>query len=366
MNNLEVAIMKRYANRRNLDKIVQVAPEAKITLFDLRKRHLILFLIREVLRHILPYTVYKFFPEKLDELCEKQKLLWIHSPANSADIKTVLLFPPNVEHNVAEELQSRLNPSWIHSIATGIDRLPSIPKSTLVTSSRGLHSGRIAEFVMGLIFALAKNLPEHINLNRKRVWKALPSKMIRGAKIGIVGLGRIGTEIAKIGKACGMEVWATKRKLSTVEFVDCLLPSEELPYMLREVDYVVLAIPLTKDTYHLIGKAEFDIMKSTACLINICRGAVVDEDFLYDALKNKRIKAACIDVFKNEKPLPKNSRFYKLQNMLITSWSAWKSADSAEQQMDLFFNNLKRFVSDKPLLSLADKSQIPHIKENRI
>jgi phosphoglycerate dehydrogenase-like enzyme len=319
--------------------------------------------MREVLRHILPYTVYTFLPVKLDELCEQQKLQWIHSPASSPDIKTVLLFPPSVEHNVAEELQSRLNPSWIHSITTGIDRLPSVPESALVTSSRGLHSGRVAEFVMGLIFALAKNLPEHINLNRKRVWKALPSKMIRGARIGIVGLGRIGTEIAKISKNCGMEVWATKRKVTSIDFIDCLLPYEELPYLLREVDYVVLAVPLTRETRNLIGETELNMMKSTACLINICRGAVVDEDCLYDALKDKRIRGACFDIFQNEKRLPKNSRFYKLPNMLITSWSAWYSDDSDEQRMDLFFKNLERFTTGKPLLSLVEKSQLLHSKE---
>ena len=80
---------------------------------------------------------------------------------------------------------------------------------------------------------------------------------------------------------------------------------------------------LTTETYHLIGKAELEMMKSSACIINICRGAVVDEDALYDALKNKRMQGACFDIFQNEKQLPKNSRFYKLPNMLITSCSAW-------------------------------------------
>ncbi len=140
--------------------------------------------------------------------------------------------------------------------------LPSVSESTLVTSTRGVHSVRIAEFVMGLIFALAKNLSDHINLNRKRRWKALPSTMVKGARLGVVGLGSIGTEVAKIGKACGMEVWATKRKVAPVDFVDHLLPPDELPDLLREVDYVVLAVPLTKETYQLIGKAELDMMKS--------------------------------------------------------------------------------------------------------
>jgi phosphoglycerate dehydrogenase-like enzyme len=182
--------------------------------------------------------------------------------------------------------------------------------------------------------------------------------MIRGAKIGIVGLGKIGKEIAKISKACGMEVWATKRKLTSHEFVDYLLPSAELHKMLREVDYVVLAVPLIEETRNLIGKAELDMMKSSACLINICRGAVIDENCLYDALKHKRIRGACFDVFLNEKRLPRNSRFYKLPNMLITSWSAWYSDESDDQRIDLFFKNLERFIVGKPLLNIAEKSQL--------
>jgi phosphoglycerate dehydrogenase-like enzyme len=182
--------------------------------------------------------------------------------------------------------------------------------------------------------------------------------MVKGSRIGIVGLGSIGTEIAKIAKINGMEVWAIKRKAPPHDFVDCLLPPEQLPELLREVDYVVLAVPLSRETYHLIGKAELDIMKNTASLINICRGAVVDEDALYYALKNNRISGACVDVFKGEKALPKNSRFYKLPNILITSFSAWFSENSDKQRMDLFFQNLERFISGKPLLNLVDNSQL--------
>jgi phosphoglycerate dehydrogenase-like enzyme len=360
MDNLEVVIGKPYATKKNLFEISRIAPDAKVTIYNIQKRHPIISKVRGGLRRILQFEVYNFLPKKLDEIADKQRLVWSDLPVNSAGLNTVLLFTPGIAHNIAEGLRSQLNPRWIHSIASGVDRLPPIPESTIVTSSRGLHSARIAEFVMGLIFAIAKNVPEHFNLNRKRIWKMLPSKMIKDARLGVVGLGSIGTEIAKIAKKNGMQVWATKRKVTNVDFVDCLLPSNELPYLLREVDYVVLAVPLTRESYHLVGKAELDMMKSSACLINICRGAVIDEDALYYALKIKSIRAACIDVFRNEKPLPHNSRFYKLPNVLITSWSAWKSADSVDQQMNLFFTNLERFTAGKPLLNVADKSQLLH------
>lgn len=358
MNNLEVVIGKRYATKKNLAEINRIAPDAKITIYNIQKRHPIISKIRGGLRRILPFSAYALFSTNLNEHSDKQKLIWLDSPAKFPDKKTALLFSPNIELSVAEELISRLQPSWIHSIMSGIDRLPTIPEKTMVTNSRGIHSERIAEFVMSLIFALAKNLSEHIDQTKRRIWKMLPSKMIKGAEIGIVGLGSIGTEIAKIAKINGMKVWAIKRKVTPHNFVDCLLPPEQLPELLREVDYVVLAVPLTRETYHLIGKAELDIMKSTASLINICRGAVIDENALYYALKNNRISGACIDVFKGEKALPKNSRFYKMQNIVITSFSAWHSENSDKQRMDLFFQDLERFICGEPLLNLVDNSQL--------
>jgi phosphoglycerate dehydrogenase-like enzyme len=363
MYNQQVVMMKRYATKINIEKIYRISADAKVTLFDVKKRYPKISKIRGGLRLILPFTAYKFISHRLDHLSEKQKLIWIDSPAKFSCKNTALLFPPNVESNVAEELISELNPSWIHSIMTGIDRLSVIPGTTLVTNSRGIHSLRIAEFVMAVIFAFSKNLPEHINQGRNKIWKSLSSKMVRGASIGIVGLGSIGKEIAKLAKLCGMVVWATRRKIVFNDFVDHLLPPEELQNMLREVDYVVIAVPLIGETINLIGKAEIEMMKSTACLINVARGAVVDEDSLYYALKKKFIRGACIDVFKDEKPLPKNSRFYKLKNLLITSFSTYYSDDSKEQVMDLFFMNLERFINGKPLINLADKSQLTYQAE---
>lgn len=362
-NNLQVAIKKRYATENNLNKLSRIAIDTKIAVFDIRKSHVIVFLIREVLRNILPYKIYMRLLKKFDELGDKQKLIWIHAPTDSPDINTVILFPPNVESNVAEELISRLHPKWVHNIMTGIDRLPTIPDTVLVTHSRGIHSVRIAEFVMAVVFSFAKNIPEHIDQGRRRIWKSWPSKMVRGASIGIVGLGSIGMEIAKVAKICGMVVWAVNRKTKPANFVDYILSLEDLPRMLEEVDYVVLAVPLTRETRNLIGKAEFSMMKRTACLINICRGAVVDEDSLYDALKKNIIRGACIDVFKDEKILPKNSRFYKLTNLLITSYSTYYSANSNEQVLDLFFSNLERFISGEQLLNIAEKYQLNYNAE---
>jgi phosphoglycerate dehydrogenase-like enzyme len=140
-----------------------------------------------------------------------------------------------------------------------------------------------------------------------------------------------------------MEVWGTKRKVEHLAFVDRVLSPEDLPHLLREADYVVLAVPLMPETRHLIGEKEFNLMRPSSCLINICRGAVVDEEALYRTLKASRIRGACVDVFHDEKPIPKSSRFYTLPNLLITSFSAYCSTDSLDQVMDRFFEKLKLF-----------------------
>jgi phosphoglycerate dehydrogenase-like enzyme len=183
--------------------------------------------------------------------------------------------------------------------------------------------------------------------------------MVRGSRLGIVGLGSIGKEVARLANAAGMQVWATKRRVTDVDFVDRVLPPEGLHSMLREADYLVLCVPLTQETRNLIGREELNMMKPSAHLINISRGAIVDEDSLYHVLKNSRICGASIDVFQDEKPLPKNSRFYGLPNILITSFSAYYSADSVGQVMDLFFENLRRFKAGEPLLSMANRILSP-------
>ena len=151
-----------------------------------------------------------------------------------------------------------------------------------------------------------------------------------------------------------MTVWATKKKPISSPLVDCLLAPVQLPTILQEADYVVIAVPLTRETINLIGPQELAFMKSTAYLINIARGAVVHQEALYTALKQKTIRGACLDVFQDEKPLSRNSRFYNLPNLLITSYSAHYYAESEADLMDLFFANLERFVSGETLLNIID------------
>jgi D-2-hydroxyacid dehydrogenase (NADP+) len=354
MTALQIVLDDRYATKKNRDRIMELAPDARIAVFRVRERYPVATMVRGAFRRTLPWSLYDPISIRLDPLVRAQRLEWIHPPTSSSDVTNVLLYTPIVECATGKSLLNSLSPRWVHSIMAGVDRIPSLPAEVLLTNSRGIHSLQIAEFTISLIFALAKNILQHTFQNRRRIWNPLPSEMIQGSRLGIVGLGSIGREVARLAKAVGMEVWAIKREVTNVNFVDYVLPPKELPRFLREVDYVVLAVPLTEETRNLIGKDELNMMKPTACLINISRGRVVDENSLYQALRNGSIRAACIDVFQDEKPLPRNSPFYKLPNLLITSYSAYYSRDSLNQIMDLFFENLRRFIDGKPLLNLVD------------
>ncbi len=353
MKTLQIALEKQYAVEKNLTRIAQIAPQAKIATFRIEERYPLIRKLRGMLRRILPYSAYQPLEKYLDPFAELQTLSWTNPPIRSSEMSNILLFPPGLAGSIGEQLLKEYPPQWIHSVTTGVDRILPLAKNAILTSSKGVHSKRIAEFTLGLIFAMAKNIVQHTLQTRNKVWKSLPSRQISGAKLGIVGLGSIGSEIARLGKTVGMEVWATRQNSEKPDFVDKILAPEELPLLLKESDYIVLSVPLTPKTRHLIGAKELSLMKPSACLINICRGAVIDEDALYDALKHSKIHGACIDVFLDEKPLPRNSRFYQLPNLLITGFSAYFSSDSVEQVMNLFFENLRRFCNNEELLSVS-------------
>lgn len=355
MKKLQIALETRYASSETLEKIEKISPGSKTAVFAVRKQYPSITRVRGGFRHALPYSCYLPLSRKLDPLADAQKLEWLIQPTDSSGFCNVLLFPPGLEPSTAHQLTYQYNPQWVHSITSGIERVPPLSSGSVLTNSRGIHSRRIAEFTLGLMLAMAKNIPQHVRQNQRRIWESLPSEEVSGSRVGIVGLGSIGVEIAKLCKVMGMEVWATKRKLIESEFVDHLLPSGDLSLLLSETDYVVLAAPLTEETRCLIDAKRIALMKPNACLINISRGALVDEDALYAALKNFQIRGACLDVFDEEKPIPRNSRFYQLPNLLVTSYSAYYSNGSTQQVMDFFFENLRFFTNGEPLKNVARK-----------
>ena len=193
-----------------------------------------------------------------------------------------------------------------------------VKSRVVVTNAGGVHPTPISEHVIGLMLCLCRKLHLFIRNQVERKWERFESwasaeqvEELSGKTVGIVGLGRIGTEIAQKAKCLGMRVIATKRDPSHMAStsVDELLHPDDLNQLLAESDFVVLSLPLTKETEEMIGEARFKSMKRTGYLINVSRGRIVQEDKLIEALKQGWIAGAGLDTFDNE-PLPEGSELW--------------------------------------------------------
>jgi len=256
---------------------------------------------------------------------------------------------------------------WIQAWGTGVDRLltPEVVKSpVIVTNAGGVHPTPISEHVVGLMLCLCRKLHLFIRNQTERKWERYESSVsaeqveeLFGKTIGIVGLGRIGTEIAQKAKCLGMRVIATKRDPSRLAStsVDMLIHPTNLNQLLAQSDFVVLSLPLTKETQGLIGKAQLKSMKRTGYLINVSRGGIVHESRLIEALKQGWIAGAGLDTFENE-PLPENSELWGFRNVIITPHIAGLTPYYMERLTNIFCENLNRFIRKQPLMNVVDKT----------
>jgi phosphoglycerate dehydrogenase-like enzyme len=250
---------------------------------------------------------------------------------------------------------------WVQSWGAGIERFMTsefIASPVLLTNAAGVYAIPIADHVLALMLHFSRGLARLLHDQIARCWgeEAEPDELA-GKTLGIVGLGGIGGEVARRAKAFGMRVIATRRRPELpAEFADEVRGADGLPWLLAESDYVVLCTALTQSTRQLIGPAELRAMKPTAYLMNIGRGGLIDEPALIAALKDNRIAGAGLDVFATE-PLPADSPFWYLPNVLITPHLAGSSPRSHERLMDLFCDNLRRYLAGEELLNVVDKRE---------
>jgi len=256
---------------------------------------------------------------------------------------------------------------WIQAWGAGVDGLllPEVVKSqVLVTNAGGVHPTPISEHVVGLMLCLCRKLHLFIRNQAERKWERFESwasveqvEELSGKTVGIVGLGRIGTEIAQKAKCLGMRVIATKRDPSQMAStsVDRLIPPADLNQLFAESDFVVLSLPLTKETEGMMGEAQFKSMKRTAYLINVSRGKIVQEDKLIEALKQGWIAGAGLDTFENE-PLHGDSELWGFRSVIITPHVAGLTPHYMERLTGIFCENLDRFIHKRPLINVVDKN----------
>ena len=257
---------------------------------------------------------------------------------------------------------------WIHSPAAAVHQLifPELLNSAVIlTNSSQVHGPVVAEHVIALLFALAKRLPDAFRFQEKHIWGQEPMwrgrprpREVAGATVGLVGLGSIGQEVAKRTFALGMRIIAAREhpEKGSPEHVDQVFPSSQIDALLSQSDYVILAAPLTPATRSLMNASRFARMKPDACLINVSRGVLVDEAALAQALREKKIGGAALDVFAQE-PLPPDSPLWDLENLLITPHTAALTEKLWERHYKLFAENLRRYVAHQPLLAVVDKQR---------
>ncbi len=263
------------------------------------------------------------------------------------------------------------NLRWVHSATAGVERVltpSSRARGLVITNARGVFSRPVAEYVMMMILAVTRRLPQLLELQAERTWQPLEARELRDVTVGIVGLGSIGRAVGALATAFGCRVIATRRRPEAGSaaapgdgdepylgslMLDRVLPPERLHELLAESDFVVLATPLTHDTHDLISDEAIAALKPGAWVINVARGELVDERALARALRDGRLGGAVLDTFREE-PLSPMSPLYDLPNLILTPHTSWSSARVVDRSVELFCTNLRRFADGQPLVNVVD------------
>jgi D-2-hydroxyacid dehydrogenase (NADP+) len=258
------------------------------------------------------------------------------------------------------------NLKWIQSPSSGVDNFLTIPElvenEVLLTSAVGTHGACLAESVLGMILAFNRGIRASILCQKEHVWaiREIRPKQIEltGSTMGIIGFGVVGRSLAKRAYAFDMRIIAVDLyPKNKPDHVDKLWGMEHLNDLLKESDYVVVAVPYTPDTKGMIGTEQLALMKPSAMLVVISRGGVVDQVALAQALKEKRIASAALDVVRPE-PLPEDSELWDMENVLITPHIAGGTQYEGQHILSIFRENLGRLLrGELPLRNQADKKR---------
>ena len=253
---------------------------------------------------------------------------------------------------------------WIHSASAGIEAnlFPALVASNVIlTNSTGLHEICIPEHVLALMFAFARNLPVAFRLKQERRWDRIEPlrrggiRELSGSNLAVLGAGSIGSALAVKAAGLGMRVRVLRRRGDRpVAEAEQVVGPQHLHELLGWAHFVVLAVPLTPQTRHLIGAGELRAMRKDAFLINIARGEVVDQDALVEALRAGTIAGAGLDVATPE-PLPEDHPLWQLGNVILTPHISGYTPGYLDAVLALFADNLGRYVAGQPLRNLVDK-----------
>jgi phosphoglycerate dehydrogenase-like enzyme len=259
------------------------------------------------------------------------------------------VFPDRVR-DFALALREAANLRWLHTFSAGVDHpwfQALLARGVRLTTSSGAHAVPIAQTVALYLLALSRGLPAWADAQRRRAWEPHEIVDLQGLVLGVVGLGPIGLEVARLGAALGMRVVGARRTPRGDEPCETW-PLARLDELVGLADALVLALPLAEETRHLLDARRLALVKPGAWLVNVGRGGLVEEPALVEALRAGRLGGAGLDVFETE-PLPPESPLWTLPNVIVTPHNSGDTKENWPRACEIFADNLGRFARGEPL-----------------
>lgn len=270
--------------------------------------------------------------------------------------EVILHWKKAIEQTVLEQNNDL---KWVQTWSAGVNNLPLeqlSERNVSITSANGVHAYPISETIFALMLGLTRKIHTYVRQQQQKQWEHGDLKLeIHEKTIGVIGVGAIGLETAKIAKAFGMKVLGVRHSGKSTDYVDEMYTPDQLSDVLPQCDVVVITLPLTDETTNLFGKEQFEQMKNSSLLINIGRGPIVKEDDLVEALQSGVIAGAGLDVFATE-PLPEDSPLWDMENVIVTPHTAGSTEHYTERVVrDVFIPNLKNYLEgEQPSKNLVD------------
>ena len=276
-------------------------------------------------------------------------------PSKAADVEIGL--GTNNGARVAAFLDKATRVRWYHSLGAGVENLVGLPafreRGIVLTNNSGAMDIPIGEHVIAMLLAAAKRFYLYRDQQRQGIWKEHGQRELHGSTLVVFGLGSIGAEAARLAAALGMRVIGVRRNSAPVPGVERIVPPDQLADAVAEADYVAVCAPLTHATRGAVSREVIARMKPTAWIVNIARGAIVDEAALVDALQAGLIGGAALDALTVE-PLPRESPLWSLENVIITPHSSNSSPNVRQRTLALVKENVGRFDRGEPLLNVVN------------
>jgi phosphoglycerate dehydrogenase-like enzyme len=247
---------------------------------------------------------------------------------------------------------------WVQALTAGVEgwlALPDLPPQLALTCARGTHRESMPENILGALFHLTKPYAAIVEDQKRGQWTRRVATPLNGKTLGILGLGAIGQEVARLAVALGMRVIGTRRGGTQLPGLAEVLPPERTADVLAQSDFVLLLLPATAETENFINTERLSLMKSTAWLLNFGRGHLIADADLIAAVKARRIAGAVLDVFRQE-PLPTEHAFWRTEGIMVLPHIGGGHPTRDRIVARLFTENLGRFLNGQPFKELVDRS----------